>query len=76
MLINPHKRAIYDSVGVKGLLEEGMQLVVRSKTPAEIRDEYERLSRQREEKRLEKSTSTHGYFSMTLNATSLFDQQA
>ena len=55
-LIDPHKRAIYDSVGIKGLEQDGLQLVVRSKTPKEIREEYERLAKEREEKRIQKLT--------------------
>lgn len=58
VLIDPHKRAIYDSVGMKGLVEEGLQLVVRSKTPQEIREEYERLAREKEERNLEKLTNS------------------
>jgi len=58
VLIDPYKRAIYDSVGVKGLEQNELQLVVRSKTPQEIREEYERLSREREERRLEKLTNS------------------
>lgn len=53
VLINPHKRAIYDTLGAKGLEQDGLQLVIRSKTPQEIREEYERISREREEKRIE-----------------------
>jgi DnaJ family protein C protein 11 len=57
-LINPHKRAIYDSVGVKGLLQDGLQLIVRSKTPQEIREDYERLARETEERRVQKLTTS------------------
>ena len=56
VLIDPKKRAIYDSVGVKGLENEDLQLVVRSKSPQEIREEYERLSKEREENLKEKLT--------------------
>jgi DnaJ family protein C protein 11 len=56
VLINPHKRAIYDSLGAKGLNQDDLQLVIRSKTPQEIREEYERISKEREERRLEKLT--------------------
>ncbi len=56
VLINPHKRAIYDSVGIKGLNEDGLQIVIRSKTPQEIREEYERLSKEKEERLIEKLT--------------------
>ena len=55
-MIDPHKRAIYDSVGVKGLVQNDLQLVVRSKTPKEIREEYERLAKESEEKRIQKLT--------------------
>jgi DnaJ family protein C protein 11 len=47
---------------VKGLEQNDMQLVVRSKTPQEIREEYERLSREREERRLEKLTNSEVCF--------------
>ena len=50
VLIDPKKRAIYDSVGAKGLANNDLQLVVRSKSPKEIREEYERLSKEREER--------------------------
>lgn len=42
VLSDAHKRAIYDSLGVKGLETEGWQVVHRTKTPSEIREEYER----------------------------------
>jgi DnaJ family protein C protein 11 len=59
VLIDPHKRAIYDALGTEGLLQNALQLVVRSKTPQEIREEYERLSKQKEEILREKMTNTH-----------------
>jgi DnaJ family protein C protein 11 len=58
VLIDPHKRAIYDSVGEKGLAQDGLQVVVRSKTPKEIREEYERLAKDNEERRLQKLTAS------------------
>lgn len=42
VLSDAHKRAIYDSLGVKGLQTEGWEVVHRTKTPSEIREEYER----------------------------------
>ena len=45
MLSDPHRRAIYDSVGVAGLRTEGWEVVQRTKTPQQIRDEYEQLAR-------------------------------
>lgn len=45
VLSDPHQRAIYDTIGVKGLHTEGWEIVQRTKTPLEIREEYERLAR-------------------------------
>ncbi len=55
-MIDPHRRAIYDSVGTKGLVKMGQEIVIRSKTPKEIREEYEKLKKEREEMHLEKLT--------------------
>ena len=41
VLIDPHKRSIYDALGTEGLIQNDLQLVVRSKSPQEIREEYE-----------------------------------
>ena len=73
VLIDPLKRAIYDSVGQKGLQQEGLQIAVRSKTPQEIREEYERIFKEREERRLEKLTYSQGFFSMQIDASRIFD---
>jgi DnaJ family protein C protein 11 len=45
VLSDPHQRAIYDSLGTRGLETEGWEVVQRTKTPQEIREEYERLAR-------------------------------
>lgn len=45
VLGDPHRRAIYDSLGTHGLETEGWEIVQRTKTPQEIREEYERLAR-------------------------------
>jgi len=45
VLSNPHQRAIYDNLGTRGLETEGWEIVQRTKTPQEIREEYERLAR-------------------------------
>ena len=55
-MIDPHRRAIYDSVGLKGLNKWGQEIVIRSKTPKEIREEYEKLAKEREEMRVEMLT--------------------
>lgn len=76
VLIDPHRRAIYDSVGTKGLGEEGQQIIIRSKTPNEIREEYEKLAKDREEMRLEKLTFSEGNFSIGLDMTNIFEDRS
>lgn len=53
VLSNPHKRAIYDTLGPRALQTTGWELVERRFSPQEIREEYERLVRQREEQLLQ-----------------------
>lgn len=53
VLSNPHKRAIYDTLGPRALVTSGWELVERRFSPEEIREEYERLVRQREEQLLQ-----------------------
>lgn len=38
-------RAIYDNLGTAGLETQGWEIVHRTKTPQEIRQEYEELAR-------------------------------
>ena len=45
VLNDPHLRAIYDCLGKEGLQEQGWEIVQRTKTPQEIREEYDRLAR-------------------------------
>ena len=56
VLSDPEKRAIYDVYGLKGL-EAEWDVVPRTRTPEEIRQEYERLAKEREERRLQQSTN-------------------
>uniref|UniRef100_A0A182QHK4 J domain-containing protein n=1 Tax=Anopheles farauti TaxID=69004 RepID=A0A182QHK4_9DIPT len=74
VLSDPHQRAIYDSLGVKGLETEGWEIVHRTKTPNEIREEYERLAREREERRLQQKTNPRGNISVHINATDFFSR--
>ncbi|XP_014250725.1 dnaJ homolog subfamily C member 11 [Cimex lectularius] len=74
VLRDAHKRAIYDSVGVKGLETEGLEVMQRTKTPGEIREEYERLARQREERRLQQRTNPKGSVVVNINAMELFSR--
>ncbi|XP_013110344.2 dnaJ homolog subfamily C member 11 [Stomoxys calcitrans] len=72
VLSDPHKRAIYDSVGEKGLRTDGWELVQRQKTPAEIREEYLRLAEAAEERKLLQSTNPRGNVTINVNATEIF----
>ncbi|XP_063224504.1 dnaJ homolog subfamily C member 11 [Bacillus rossius redtenbacheri] len=72
VLSDPHQRAIYDSLGVRGLQTEGWEIVQRTRTPQEIREEYERLAREREQRRLEQRTNPKGSVTLSINATDLF----
>lgn len=73
VLSDPHQRAIYDSLGVRGLQTEGWEVVHRTKTPGELREEYERLAREREERRLQQRTNPKGNITVQVNATEIFD---
>ncbi|XP_043280850.1 dnaJ homolog subfamily C member 11 [Venturia canescens] len=72
VLSNPHQRAIYDSLGTRGLQTKGWEIVQRTKTPQEIREEYERIAREREESRLERRTNPTGNVTVNINASDLF----
>ncbi|KAM8866843.1 dnaJ homolog subfamily C member 11-like [Synchiropus picturatus] len=74
VLSDAHSRAIYDIFGTKGLEVEGWEVVERKRTPAEIREEYERLQREREERRLQQRTNPKGTISVGVDATDLFDR--
>lgn len=74
VLSNAHQRAIYDSVGIRGLETDGWEIVQRTKTPQEIREEYERLAKEREEWRLQQRTNPRGSITVNVNATDLFNQ--
>lgn len=73
MLSDPHRRAIYDSLGVKGLETEGWEIVKRQKTPAEIRAEYEQLAEERAERIKQQRTNPTGNVTIAVNATDLFN---
>ncbi|XP_058808577.1 dnaJ homolog subfamily C member 11 isoform X2 [Phymastichus coffea] len=74
VLNDPHKRAIYDSLGVKGLDTEGWEIALRTKTPQELREEYERLAKEEEEKRLLMRTNPRGNLTVRIDATELFNR--
>ncbi|GBP93246.1 DnaJ homolog subfamily C member 11, partial [Eumeta japonica] len=72
VLSDAHKRAIYDTLGKKGLEVDGWELIFRTRTPREIREEYERLKREREERRLQQTANPRGTITMSINATDMF----
>ena len=59
---------------VSGLDEPGWEIVKRTKTPQEIREEYEELARAREERKLRQLTNPTSRLEATVNATDLFDR--
>lgn len=73
VLRDKRKRAVYDMFGEKGLDQGDMEVIARTKTPAEIIAEYERIQKEREERRLNQRTNPRGSISVSLNATDLFD---
>ncbi|KAM5162934.1 dnaJ homolog subfamily C member 11 [Callospermophilus lateralis] len=74
VLSDPQTRAIYDIYGKRGLEMEGWEVVERRRTPAEIREEFERLQQEREERRLQQRTNPKGTISVGVDATDLFDR--
>ncbi|XP_061122588.1 dnaJ homolog subfamily C member 11a isoform X2 [Syngnathus typhle] len=74
VLSDPQARAIYDVYGKRGLDVDGWEVIERKRTPAEIREEYERLQREREERRLQQRTNPKGTISVGVDATDLFDR--
>ncbi|XP_041377966.1 dnaJ homolog subfamily C member 11-like [Gigantopelta aegis] len=73
VLIDKHRRTVYDMYGEKGLETEGLEVISRVKSPAEIIAEYERLQREKEERRLQQRTNPRGTVSVGINATDIFD---
>lgn len=73
VLTDPHQRAIYDTVGLKGLNTQGWEIVQRTKTPQEIREEYERLTQERKERRMQQRTNPKGSVIVNINATDILN---
>lgn len=59
VLIDPQKRAIYDTIGDNLLSPEsgGWEVVERHMSPTEIREEYERLIKMKEEQMMQQRTN-------------------
>lgn len=52
---------------------EGWEMVQRKRSPNEIRDEYERLTKEKEERRLQQLTNPKGNITLHINATDMFN---
>ncbi|CAF4234565.1 unnamed protein product [Rotaria sp. Silwood2] len=74
ILNDPQKRAIYDVVGMKGLKADGWEIMTRARTAREILDEYERLAKEREEKRFHQITNPNASIHATIDLTDVFNQ--
>ncbi|XP_003744912.1 dnaJ homolog subfamily C member 11 [Galendromus occidentalis] len=73
VLVDPQRRAIYDTLGPEGLDTSGWQVTLKTKTPQEIREEYERLAKEQAERHLRQRTNPTGTISMEIDATDIFD---
>lgn len=52
ILKDPYKRAIYDTLGEEAIDNEMYEIVKYKKTPDEIRESYDKLMKEKEEKKL------------------------
>ena len=72
VLSDPTQRAIYDLYGEEGLKSK-MQVGSVLTTPGEIKEEFERIQREKEEARLRAQLHPKGTVTAALDATSLFN---
>ncbi|XP_057292286.1 dnaJ homolog subfamily C member 11-like isoform X2 [Hydractinia symbiolongicarpus] len=72
VLSEPQTKMIYDTYGQKGL-DAGWDLIERKRTPQEIREEYERLQREAEQRRIEQRTNPTGSITVQIDATDIFN---
>lgn len=74
VLSDPRKRAIYDCLGKEGISSEMWTVIKRTKTPKEIREDFELWAKQKEEHELQRRTNPTSRMTMEVNATDLFDR--
>lgn len=60
-------------VGPTALKSDGWELISRNASPNEIREEYERLKKEKEERRLQQLTNPRGNITLNINATDIFN---
>lgn len=76
VLSDPNKRAVYDVLGESGLNNEGWALVEKKfKSAKEIKEEYEQLVKEKEQRILQQRTTPKGSFTVMFDATNLFQPQ-
>lgn len=73
VLSNPSDRQIYDLLGTKGLKTEGWSLIPKTASHKEIIEEYERLAKEKEQRRLEQQTNPKGTTTIHINCTDIFN---
>lgn len=75
ILSDPNKREIYNRYGMEGLNVQGLEIITRTKSPAEIIAELDRLKYEEEQRRLQR-TSPAGEIEVRINATNVFGGHA
>lgn len=74
VLSDPQKRAVYDTVGASGIEGEGWALVERKfRSAAEIKEEYEQMKKEKEERRMQQRTNPKGNITVLIDATDIFE---
>ncbi|KHJ48611.1 DnaJ domain protein [Trichuris suis] len=73
VLIDPHRREIYDAVGEKGLELSGWEIIERRRSPEEVVAEYTRLQKLYELDMMQESTNPKGSFTLHTSMSHLFD---
>lgn len=74
VLSDENKRAIYDTLGPSGLEPDGWALVEKKfKSSKEIKEEYEQMMKEKEERLLQQRTNPKGSVTVLVDATELFE---
>ena len=73
VLTDEHQRAIYDTIGRRGLDVGDGLIISRTRTPNEIREEYARLVEENKAARMRLQTNQKGTIAVRINCTEVFD---
>uniref|UniRef100_A0A6G1SEU6 DnaJ subfamily C member 11 n=1 Tax=Aceria tosichella TaxID=561515 RepID=A0A6G1SEU6_9ACAR len=74
VLSDPRKRKIYDTLGPDGLKIDGWQMTRKLMTADEIREEFKRIQKQRDEDKMAITAKPRASFTMSIDASELFRQ--